>query len=84
MDVTIQEKIYITIISLKKIICTMPNWMSSVWQLVQGLWLKKISSLQERIQSQLEVFTWWFYAQLDDEKEACINVEKEEHREYNK
>ena len=54
VNVKKQEKIYITTESLKKILGRMPNWKSPGPDLVQGFWLKKFSSLHERVRLQLK------------------------------
>ena len=50
VNVKKQEKIDINTGSLKKILGRMPNWKSPGPDLVQGFWLKNISSLQERVE----------------------------------
>ena len=54
VNVKKQEKIDITIGSLKKILGRMPNWKSPGPDLVQGFWLKNFSSLYERVRLQLK------------------------------
>ena len=54
VNVKKQEKIDITIESLKKILGRMPNWKSPAPDLVQGFWLKNFSSLHERVRLQLK------------------------------
>ena len=54
VNVKKQEKIDITTGSLKKIRGRMPNWKLPGPVLVQGFWLKKISSLHERVRLQLK------------------------------
>ena len=54
VNVKKQEKIDITIGSLKKILGRMPNWKSPGPDLVQGFWLKSFSSLHERLRLQLK------------------------------
>ena len=49
VNVKKQEKIDITIGSLKKMLVRMPNWKSPGPDLVQGFWLKNFSSLHERV-----------------------------------
>ena len=49
-----QEKIDITMGSLKKILARMPNRKSPGPDLVQGLWLKNFSSLHEKVRLQLK------------------------------
>ena len=51
-----QEKIDIDITtrSLKKILGRMPNWKSPDPDLVQGFWLKNVSSLHERVRLQVK------------------------------
>ena len=51
VNVKKQEKIDITTRSSKKILGRTPNWKSD---LVQGFWLKNISSLHERLRLQLK------------------------------
>ena len=51
-----QEKKDITTGSLKKTLGRMPNWKSSGPDLVQGFWLKKFSSLHERVRLQLKEY----------------------------
>ena len=54
VNVKKQEKIDITIGSLKKMLVRMPNWKSPGPDLVQGFWLKNFSSLNERVRLQLK------------------------------
>ena len=54
INVQKQEKIDITTGSLKKILGRMPNWKSPGPDLVQGFWLKNISSLHESVRLQLK------------------------------
>ena len=54
VNVKKQEKIDITTGSLKKIRGRMPNWKLPGPDLVQGFWLKKISSWHERVRLQLK------------------------------
>jgi len=54
VNVRKQEKIDITVESLKKILGRMPNWKSPGPDLVQGFWLKNFSSLHERVRLQLK------------------------------
>ena len=54
VNVKKQEKIDITIGSLKKMLGRMPNWKSPGPDLVQGVWLKDFSSLNERVRLQLK------------------------------
>ena len=49
-----QDKIDITIGSLKKILGRMLNWKSPGPDLVQGFWLKNFSSLHEKVRLQLK------------------------------
>ena len=49
-----QEKTAITTGSLKKILGRMPNWKSPGPDFVQRFWLKKFSSLHERVRLQLK------------------------------
>ena len=49
-----QEKIDIATGSLKKILVRMADWKSPGPDLVQGFWLKNISSLHERVRLQLK------------------------------
>ena len=54
VNVKKQEKIDITTGSLKKIVGRMPNWKLPGPDLVQGFWLKGLSSLHERVRLQLK------------------------------
>ena len=54
VNVKKQEKVDITMGSLKKIFGRMPNWKSPGRDLVQGFWLKNFSSLHERVRLQLK------------------------------
>ena len=54
VNVKKQEKIDITTGSSKKILGRTPNWKSPGPDLVQGFWLKNISSLHERLRLQLK------------------------------
>ena len=54
VNVKKQEKIDITIGSLKNILGRMLNWKSPGPDLVKGFWLKNFSSLHERIRLQLK------------------------------
>ena len=54
VNVKKQEKIDITIGSLKKILGMMPNCKSQGADVVQGFWLKNFSSLHERVRLQLK------------------------------
>ena len=51
-----QEQIDITTGSLKKILGRMQNWKSPGPDLVQGFWLKNLSSLHERVRLQLKEY----------------------------
>ena len=53
VNVKKQEKIDITIGSLKKVLGRMPNWKSPGPDLVHGFWLKSFSSLHEKLRLQL-------------------------------
>ena len=54
VNVKKQEKIDITTESLKKILGRMPNLKSLGPDLVQGFWLKNLSSLHEKVRLQLK------------------------------
>ena len=54
VDIEKQEKIDISIESVRKIIGRMPNWKAPGPDLVQGFWLKKFRSLHERVCQQLQ------------------------------
>ena len=54
VNVKKQEKIVITTGSLKKILGRMPNWKSPCPDLVQGFWLKNLSSFHERVRLELK------------------------------
>ena len=54
-----QEKIDFTLGSLKKILGKMSNRKSPGPDLVQGFWLKKFSSLHERLKVQLTLVPSW-------------------------
>ena len=54
VNVKKQEKKDITTGSLKTILGRMPNWKSPGSDLVQGFWLKSLSSLHERVRFQLK------------------------------
>ena len=54
VNVKKQEEIDITAGSLEKILRRMPDWKSPGPDLVQGFWLKNISSLHKRVRLQLK------------------------------
>ena len=56
VNVKKRDNIGITTGSLKKILGRMPNWKSPGPDLVQGFWLKKFSSLHEKVRLQLKEY----------------------------